>query len=206
MRIERFVRGELSANGYIAIDEKTGIAYIIDPGYDGASYAEKLEKLQLRPEGILLTHHHYDHVGAVAEFKRIWKEKHGIKLPVAIHEEDAGKLKFKADRHLKDGDAIRFGESYLLALNTPGHTRGSMCFVNPDERVAFTGDTIFNVDLGRTDLEDGSEGQMIDSVKNIISLWEDGLIIYPGHGDSASMEYIRKYNQEYLEIMAIQAH
>lgn len=196
MKTERMVRGELCANGYIVYDEKSLEAYIIDPGYDGPSYLEKIRELKLIPKGIILTHHHYDHVDAALELKK------ALKLPILIHEADGPRLKFKANVLLKDGDLITFGDTELMLINTPGHTKGSSCFLNIKDKLAFTGDTIFNVDLGRTDLADGSSRQMVDSITRVISLWEDDLVIYPGHGDPASMEYVRKHNSEYLEIMA----
>ena len=69
------------------------------------------------------------------------------------------------------------------------------------DRICFTGDTIFNVDLGRTDLDDGSYEEMVSSIMNVIDKWENDITIYPGHGDPATMKKVRKINLEFLEIV-----
>ena len=80
-------------------------------------------------------------------------------------------------------------------------SKGGVCFYSEQSKLAFTGDTIFNVDLGRTDLADGSPSDMENSIRNIINLWSNEITIYPGHGDSCNMKYVRKYDQEFLDIV-----
>lgn len=197
MKIERLVRGELCANGYIIYDEKTLTAYVMDPGYDPQAFVDKLKELKLEAKGILLTHHHYDHSDAAEELKGM------LNVPILIHEADQKMLKFKADQLLKEGDVISFGETKLRLVNTPGHTKGSSCFLNEEEKIAFTGDTIFNLDIGRTDLSDGDPYEMLDTMTKIISKWDDDWVIYPGHGDPATMAFVREHNLEYIEAQAI---
>ena len=102
---------------------------------------------------------------------------------------------------LEDGDRILLEDEEIRVVHTPGHTAGSVCFFSERGKLAFTGDTIFNVDLGRTDLEDGSESDMIWSCREVINKWNNEIFIYPGHGDGCNMKKVRKINHEFLEIV-----
>ena len=107
----------------------------------------------------------------------------------------------KVDVYMEDSDIIDLDGVQLEVIHTPGHTRGSVCIFDGKDRVCFTGDTIFNVDLGRTDLEDGSEEQMIRSITEIIDRWPNDIMIYPGHGDGCTMKKVRKINREFTDII-----
>ena len=110
---------------------------------------------------------------------------------------------------LEDGDVLETvggkgspsGNVKLVVIHTPGHTKGGICLMAERDRVCFTGDTIFNADLGRTDLNDGSYEEMADSILNVVNKWGNDLTIYPGHGDPATMKTVRKINLEFLEIV-----
>ncbi len=192
MKIVRLVGGSYEENGYIIYDEKEGI--IIDPGYNPKDFLNKIKELKLEIKGIYLTHHHYDHIGAVDE---IVKE---LGCTVYIHRLDGDMYKGNAT-YLESEDRFYVGENQFKVIHTPGHTKGSVCFMCRNQKQAFTGDTIFNVDLGRTDLQDGNEKEMENSIVNIISLWSNEIFIHPGHGDGCTMKKVRKINQEYLDIM-----
>lgn len=224
MEIKRIIGGILQANCYIinparhgdakaAAGEKTP-CFIIDPGYDPGKIIKYINNENLSPEGIILTHHHVDHSGYA---DRVRKE---LDCPIMIHREDADRFREGADIFLEDGDVLTLckgktgaGGSYscgkadardsvkLTVLHTPGHTRGGICLMAARDRICFTGDTIFNVDLGRTDLEDGSDEEMVSSIMNVINKWENDITIYPGHGDPATMKKVRKINLEFLEIV-----
>ncbi|MCT4621672.1 MAG: MBL fold metallo-hydrolase [Marinisporobacter sp.] len=211
MRLERLVVGMLETNGYILYDERLLEAFIIDPGDEEKTFIEYIEKNRLKPIGIILTHYHYDHIGAVIELK----EKYP--MPVYIHKKDAKGLNdpcinhsissFRkaisiiSDKIVKDGDEIETSWVTLEIIHTPGHTPGGMCIKVKNENIIFTGDTIFNVDIGRMDLDGGNEQAMKNSIRNKISKWKDEVMIYPGHGDPASMAYVRKKNVEFLYMM-----
>lgn len=195
MKIQRFTGGILESNGYVLYQSEGQTSYIIDPGYNSKVYLDYLKKNNLKLEGILLTHHHYDHTGAV---DRIKKE---LDCPVYMHRADCDMYKKPVDVYMEDGDVIDLGGEKLTVISTPGHTRGSVCFFSAKSRVAFTGDTIFNVDLGRTDLEDGSEEEMRHSIIDIIDRWDNDIMIYPGHGDGCTMKKVRKINKEFNDIV-----
>lgn len=195
MKIKRIIGGNLESNGYVIYDEEGGEGYIIDPGYQGEKFVKLAESLGLKLKGILLTHHHYDHVGGVDKIKEM------TDAPLYLHREDCDMYRKPVDVVLEDGDKLLLGEEEILVIHTPGHTKGGVCYYSEKSKLAFTGDTIFNVDLGRTDLGDGSEQEMINSIKNIIDKWSNEITIYPGHGDHCSMKYVRQHNQEFLDIV-----
>jgi len=197
MKIKRIVGGNIESNGYILYDKINGEGFIIDPGYNPEKFLKLILELDIKLMGIILTHHHYDHVGAVDKIRTTT----GCK--VYLHWGDGDMYKSKVDVMLSDGDLLKLGEESLRVIHTPGHTRGSICLFAEKSKVVFTGDTIFNVDLGRTDLSDGSEDDMKRSIKEKINLWENEITIYPGHGDSATMKYVRKNNQEFSDIINI---
>ena len=195
MKIKRFVGGNLESNGYIIYDKEHGECFIIDPGYNGEKFIKIIEELGLKLKGILLTHHHYDHVGGVNKIK-----ESTTGCTVYIHRAD-GDCYNKEAELLESGDTLLLGNEKINVINTPGHTKGSVCYYSEKSKLAFTGDTIFDIDLGRTDLADGSPAEMEKSILNIISLWSNEIMIYPGHGDSCTMKFVKENNQEYLGIV-----
>jgi glyoxylase-like metal-dependent hydrolase (beta-lactamase superfamily II) len=195
VEIKRFVGGNEESNGYIVSEKGGDFCYIVDPGYNGERFLREAAAAGLQIRGILLTHHHYDHVGGVQKIKSV------ADCPVHMHKDDADRYKGAVDVLLSGGESIPLGGESLLVLHTPGHTRGSVCFRSADGKIVFTGDTIFNVDLGRTDLADGSPSAMERSVRETIGLWPGDTMLYPGHGDSCNMRFVRIHNGEYLEIM-----
>lgn len=195
MEIKRIIGGTLEANGYIISDPAARECYIIDPGYQPGVFLRGVEEIQCRVLGILLTHHHYDHTDAVEPIRR------ELECPVFIHRADADAWGGHTDVYLEGGETLLLGDEKIQVIHTPGHTRGGVCFMAARSRVCFTGDTIFNVDLGRTDLKDGSDREMGESIRGIISGWENDIFIYPGHGDGCTMKKVREINREYNDFI-----
>ena len=195
MKIKRFTGGTLESNGYVLYVREGGSCFIIDPGYDPKVFLVYIRDMKLDLKGIILTHHHYDHTGAVDRIKN------ETGCPVYLHREDCDMYGTQVDVYMEDSDIIDLDGVQLEVIHTPGHTRGSVCIFDGKDRVCFTGDTIFNVDLGRTDLEDGSEEQMIRSITEIIDRWPNDIMIYPGHGDGCTMKKVRKINREFTDII-----
>ena len=195
MKIKRFTGGTLESNGYVLYVREGGSCFIIDPGYDPKVFLVYIRDMKLDLKGIILTHHHYDHTGAVDRIKN------ETGCPVYLHREDCDMYGNQVDVYMEDSDIIDLDGVQLEVIHTPGHTRGCVCIFDGKDRVCFTGDTIFNVDLGRTDLEDGSEEQMIRSITEIIDRWPNDIMIYPGHGDGCTMKKVRKINREFTDII-----
>ena len=210
MEIKRIIGGILRANCYIVSPSKTEAGapvpcFIIDPGYEPGKIIKYIRSNAFAPEGIILTHHHSDHSAAAA---RVRKE---LDCPIMIHREDADRYNEGADVLLEDGDVLTTGKGNaagnegeaikLTVRHTPGHTKGGICLISEKDRLCFTGDTIFNVDLGRTDLNDGSYEEMVSSILNVVNKWGNDMTIYPGHGDPATMKKVRMINDEFLEIV-----
>lgn len=210
MKFERLVIG-MDTNSYVIYDENTLETIIIDPGVDSKKIINFIDKNKLEPKEIVITHHHYDHIGAVDDLKRLYG------CQVSIHKNDVKGLKdpklnlskkglkkpisITADKVLLDKSIIKVGNVNLRVIYTPGHTQGSICLKVKNEDIIFTGDTIFVDGVGRWDLEGGDENKMKNSLMNKVNRWEDKITIYPGHGEAATMEYVRRKNKEFLSII-----
>lgn len=187
--------GQLETNCYILWDDE--ISVVIDPGAEAARIISELP----RPlTAILLTHGHFDHIGAVAELK----EKTGAKVYMHKNDEpmitDSSKSlsfmtgekirPFEADVFVEDGEKLTFGEMSFDVLHTPGHSGGGVCYAIG--KVIFGGDLIFRCSIGRFDY--GSYTDEIASVKRVFNMFPDECLICPGHGQATTVGYEKKYN------------
>ncbi len=197
MKIKRFIGGHLESNGYVIYQKQGGPAYIIDPGYSAEVFLNYLSENSLDLQGIILTHHHYDHVGGVAKISM------ETGCPVYLHRNDLNQYKGRVDKVMEDGDSIFLEEEELKVIHSPGHTEGGICLYSEKSKVVFTGDTLFNVDIGRTDLDDGSPDKMEKTMKTIVNAWSNEITIYPGHGDSCTMKFVRANNPEFLYALSL---
>ena len=181
----------LSSNTYIL--ENNGEAFIFDPSAKEKEISDVLDKIGATPVAIVLTHGHFDHTLTLSDVR----EKYGV--PVMIHtkdnemlgdsEKNAGKLLIwkrfdndPADKTFDDGDVLMLGGHKVKVLHTPGHTKGSCCFIA--DGIMISGDTIFAQGFGRYDLY-GGDGQVLFSTLNSFKKLDGSLRIYPGHGESA---------------------
>lgn len=194
--------GMLRSNCYLAYCSNTRKALIIDPGEDGDTILRIIEKLNLQPVWILLTHGHGDHIGAVG----IMKDR--FQIPVAIHRDESHFLTDAranlsslfgepilaphADRLLKDGEQLAFEDRIITILPTPGHSPGGISILL-DHHV-FTGDALFKETVGRTDLPGCSHFRLIQGIREHILTLEDNTIIYPGHGPITTVGEERLHN------------
>lgn len=191
MKIKRIVGGHLESNTYIIYQKDGTNCYIIDPGYNAEAIAAGVREEGLLPLGIILTHCHSDHTGAANKLKAMF----GCKA--YIHREDMDRVADIADIALEDGDVFDLDGEEVRVIHTPGHTHGCICLYSERSKLVFTGDTLFNVDLGRTDLEGGSEERLINTCRTIIDSWANDIMVYPGHGDSCNMKFVRRHNEEF---------
>jgi glyoxylase-like metal-dependent hydrolase (beta-lactamase superfamily II) len=188
--------GPLEENCYLYACPETREAVIIDPGDEAAKILARIQELHLIPKYILNTHGHIDHICAIDEVSEIYP------VPLAIHAADvpwytdeqtakafgrpAPLVKRKPDILLQEGDHVSFGTLTLEVLHTPGHTRGGVCFVSKPYCV-FSGDTLFNRGIGRTDLAGGSYEQIEQSIRNKLYTLEEELVVFPGHGQPTTI-------------------
>jgi len=194
--IEAIPAGIYDANCYILVEENTKECGIIDPGGDSQRLISQIDKLNAKPKFILLTHGHMDHVGGVIDLVK----KYNIPFYISKADEEYmekddfvfGTLP-KASGYLKENDILKLGDEIIKVLETPGHTKGGLCFLLNNDKV-FTGDTLFNGSIGRTDFIGGSMSEIINSIKEKLLPLGDKVDVYPGHGDMTTIEHEKKYN------------
>ena len=202
MNIKTIPVGQLETNCYVVVNEETLACVVIDPGDESNAIMDYIESNRLRCEAIMLTHGHFDHVGAVNEIL----EQTGCDLYINPRDEgyEVGKsgMKFKmpeGGKYYDDGDIIVEAGLEFKVLATPGHTPGSVCLICGG--ALFTGDTLFRGSCGRADLPGGSMREEMRSLKKICEL-EGDYEVYPGHMDSSSLERERRFNHYCREAMA----
>ena len=194
VEVRSFVNGQLEENCYLIYVPGAREGLLIDPGSSPSEIIRNIDALGVRPVLILATHGHFDHVGAV---KRI-KERY--QAPFYCPEADLGHLRFlgaeapEPDRLLKGGEALEAGGLKVKVLATPGHTEGGLCYLLEEEGLLFSGDTLFEGTVGRSDLPGGSVQDLTRSLKQVLRPLKDGIRVYPGHGEATTMGREKKLN------------
>ncbi|MBS4173531.1 MBL fold metallo-hydrolase [Bacillus sp. FJAT-49736] len=191
--------GLLQTNCYVLYNQEKD-CIIFDPGAEGDKLIATLENEKLHPLAILLTHAHFDHIGAVDEVK-----KH-FDIPVYIHEEEASWLTdpslngsqlflngraivaSPADHLIKAEGTLAIGGFTFNILETPGHSPGSISFYVKELKTIFAGDTLFQGSIGRTDLPWGNHEQLMESIREKLLTLPRETAVLPGHGSITSIE------------------
>ena len=191
MEITALTLGDYMTNCYLLRREDSDRCLIIDPGYEAGKILKLLEEKQLQPEAILLTHGHFDHVGAVRELFSetdcdVYISEADLSLPPMITN---GRL-FYTHTYPASGVLTLAGLT-LRVLPTPGHTPGSVCLLAGD--TIFSGDTLFRGSCGRTDLPGGSWERIRSSLKILADLPGDYRVL-PGHGEETTLAWERTHN------------
>jgi glyoxylase-like metal-dependent hydrolase (beta-lactamase superfamily II) len=195
--------GPLQTNCYIAACKESKACAIIDPGGDADEIIAFIEEHALEARYVLLTHAHFDHVGAVAEVME------ATRAQLAIHPDDELLLKMgggglmwgfavrpapPTDVPLAEGQIIEIGALRLRVLHTPGHTPGHVTFHEPMRQAVFDGDVLFAGGIGRTDFPGGSYRQLMDSIRNKLLVLPDETRVYSGHGPVTTIGAERLHN------------
>lgn len=191
LTIHPLVMGAYQTNCYIIHEQHSSSCCVIDPGYNPETILDTLDALGLTLEAILLTHGHFDHVGAVRDLAadtgcQVYICAEDLALPQQL---TAGVLYHT--QTYAEGTRLHLAGLDISVLQTPGHTPGSVCLLIDD--TLFTGDTLFAGSCGRTDLPGGSWEQMQCSLSRLASL-EPNYWVLPGHGESTSLSDEKKHN------------
>ncbi len=196
MIVETLQLGPMATNCYIVRDEASGGAAVIDPGGDAGRVTASLARWNLTLEAIIITHAHFDHIGAVRDLvlstgAPFWAGE--AELPVLGVAADYGLLLFgitvpqppAPDRLLCDGDEITLAGARFRVAHTPGHSPGHICLLGED--AAFVGDLVFPGSIGRTDLPGGDYETMMRSIARHILTLPDETVLYSGHGPATTV-------------------
>ncbi|MFC1971921.1 MBL fold metallo-hydrolase [Chloroflexota bacterium] len=192
---------QYATNCYIVGAESIGEGMVIDPGGDAGAILKQINEMKLNIKYIVLTHGHIDHVGAVGELK----EATGAAF--CVHEDESNLVQDRPlksmvgalyptlpfpDRWLRDGDRLDVGELHFEVLHTPGHSPGGISLLG--EGVVFSGDTLFNFGIGRTDFPTGSHSQLMDSIHTRLMTLPGNTVVHPGHGPESTIDAERGGN------------
>lgn len=209
IRIENIVLGMCATNCYAVFDggAKTPGGYvddgqlkeavIIDPAADAACIEAMIARYNLRPVAVLLTHGHFDHLSAADAVRK----RYGIKVYAGNEERSVMNssssnlslpftgegMTLEADEYFKPGEELDFAGFRIGTIPVPGHTIGSVCYYFEEQKVLFSGDTLFAGSVGRSDFPTGNAGQLIRAIKSGLMSLQDDVKVYPGHGESTTI-------------------
>ena len=191
MEVDGFTVGQVAENCYIARRDGAPEAIVIDPGDESPRLEAAIEELGLKVEAILLTHTHFDHVGAVAPLAR------ATGAPVWCPELEVGVLadimsyvpwpgfgpfeSYAADHMIKGGERLELAGFEIDVLFTPGHSPGHVTYVLPAEGAIFSGDVLFEGSIGRTDLPGGDTATLMSTLAGLLDALPDETRVFPGH-------------------------
>ncbi|HIW25804.1 MAG TPA: MBL fold metallo-hydrolase [Firmicutes bacterium] len=197
--IKMITGGMCETNSYIISDEN-GVCVIVDPEGRADVYTRYIESNALKPEAILLTHAHFDHIGAMEPLRKEYsvkvyageREKAVLNDPRINLTSMIGQGRsFEADVYLSDGEEFTIGSMTFKTVYTPGHTCGSVVYLI--DRVMIAGDTLFMGSCGRTDFPTGDWGKMNESLQMLKNLDGDYRVL-SGHGPETTLERERRTN------------
>ncbi len=196
--------GPFASNCYIVASDSTRRGMVIDPGAEPKTILSTIDTLRLSIVLIVATHTHPDHIGAL----KVVKEVTGAEF--ALHEAEAERVQQAIhqmlgsimsgslgrpptpDTLLKDGDKIDIDDLHFSVVHTPGHSRGGIILVG--HGMVFSGDTLFNFGIGRTDFPGCSHAQLMDSIDKSLMTLPDETVVYPGHGPRTTIGAERRMN------------
>lgn len=207
LTVKIFTFNPVAENTYIIFNEEKETV-IIDPGCYFVEEKQKvknfIESNGLQPVQLLNTHCHLDHV-----FGNKWVyENYGLELFLHPNEEQVLKFapqsaqmwglsfeNYEGPLHfLENNDLVKLGDNELKVLLAPGHSPGSICFYNENQKFVIGGDVLFKDSIGRTDLPGGNHAALIESIEQQLFVLPDDVIVYPGHGEQTAIGYEKKHN------------
>jgi glyoxylase-like metal-dependent hydrolase (beta-lactamase superfamily II) len=197
--------GLLHVNCFLLFDPSTREAWLIDPGGNAGDILAMLASADARLTRILLTHAHFDHLLAAPDIKK------ATGAPLFMHRAEQPVLDYTplavkswlgwewgpppmVDGYLEQGEVLTLGDDRLEIRHVPGHSPGSIIFVDHKGRQAWVGDTVFRESVGRTDLPGGNHSQLIRAINEQIFTLPDDYTLYPGHGPFTTVGHERRHN------------
>jgi hydroxyacylglutathione hydrolase len=205
--VKTFIFNPFQENTYLLYDE-TKECIIVDAGCYTQSERAELEDFinqnQLEPKFAIITHGHIDHILGNAFIKERFNIEilgqpedlfliqsavnHALMFGLSI--DDVPSI----DRNINDGDVLKFGNSTLRVIHTPGHSLGGICLYSDTDNFVITGDTLFRESIGRTDLPGGNYNQIIETIKTKLLSLSENVKVYPGHGEPSTIGWERGNN------------
>ncbi len=203
VKIGRMMIGSYQTNCYFLFREETKKAIVIDPADNGKLIFDKLTQNGFSVEAILLTHGHFDHIWGSKELRELSGAKiYALDKEQTLCESVDNNLSAMVgraytvvpDEYVADGAELTFDNISLKVIATPGHTIGSCCYYVEKAGILISGDTLFQESTGRTDFPTGSMSSIVRSIREKLFVLPDETKVYPGHGDSTTIGYEKKYN------------
>ena len=205
--IKKLIVGSLQTNCYVIYND-TKDCIIVDPGAQGQKINKFIIENELTPRAILLTHGHFDHIYGLADFastynvpiymdmKETYSFEHTNPYVCGAYGLNLPQLPSEGVEFIdaKDGDIIKVGDLNFKVLQTPGHSVGGLCFLEENEKVLFSGDTLFAGAIGRTDHPGGDYDLMMKGIWEKLMCLEGETKVYPGHGPSTDIATERMTN------------
>jgi hydroxyacylglutathione hydrolase len=202
-KIGKLTIGMYQTNCYFLYDIDEKKAIVFDPADNGKYIYDTLLKHELTVSAICLTHGHFDHIWGAEELRTLSQVKlYGPEAERVLFEDAKVNVSaqvgrpytIRLDEYLKDQDILEIEGIKLKMIHTPGHTIGSSCYYVEEAGILISGDTLFEGSVGRTDLPTGSMSMLNRSIKEKLLILPDETKVYPGHGDSTTIDMERKYN------------
>lgn len=197
------VLGDVGTNCYLLSNPAAGACVLIDAPDLPDRIDEMIAESGCRLAAVLLTHGHYDHILAAEEIRK----RHHVSVYVSSAEKQllqspqmnlsaayGRNTVLAADVYHEDGQVLSLAGMEITVIHTPGHTGGGSCYYVADEGILFSGDTLFAESVGRTDFPTGSMGAIVRSIQDKILVLPDTTKVFPGHGESTSVSYEKRYN------------
>jgi len=203
IKIGRMAIGSYQTNCYFVYREDSKKAVVIDPADNGAQIYSALERNGFTVEAILLTHGHFDHIWGSKELREVSGAKiYALEEEKVLCEDVKNNLSAMVgraytvvpDTYVREGDVLTFDNMDFKVIATPGHTIGSCCYYVEKAGILISGDTLFQESTGRTDFPTGSMSSIVRSIREKLFILPDETKVYPGHGDSTTIAYEKKYN------------